>query len=524
MTGVAGAEYASYLQDIMKRLTKVAAGVCALVLSPSPIGAQEAAAPFAIQDRACLFLDDTFIAEQTGLRRTWHPGKPTGEVAIRATEPWEKWPHLFGSVFRDPKDGLFKMYYESAIFPSLNPPDSFTCLICYAQSKDGKAWVKPKLGLHDFKGSKENNIVLPHAELANVFLDPQARDPAARLKMFVFLQNHNPLKASGEVLASSGDGLNWELVGGFDKPPYANLDQGNFTDSHHFTWDPLGCRYFAYVRTFDKSHVAESKDGRRRAVGVTHCKELNKNWLPIAQVLAPDGRDDAKVAALSSDPAKPDWAEHYVMNVFTYGNHYLGLLSLLYFIDGSDFNGGGDLQLAFSHDGLKWHRQPERATLIGPSNAKGLFPTYTSTNGPMEVGDELWLYYSEANGAHPVAPFEKAVSQIRPAVWRKDGFVSLDAGDAGSLTTKPLAFEGRRLVLNLKAGAGGSVRVAVLDGGGKPLPGFGLKDCDPLKGDQVRSVVSWDGNSDLSSLQGRSVQLRLELFRSSVYSLRVSPD
>ena len=69
------------------------------------------------------------------MTRTWHPGQPRNEVAIQATEPWEKWPHLFGSVFRDPQDGLFKMYYESAIVPSLKPPNSFTNYICDEQGK-----------------------------------------------------------------------------------------------------------------------------------------------------------------------------------------------------------------------------------------------------------------------------------------------------------------------------------------------------------------------------------------------------
>src|SRR5687768_17458566 len=119
----------------------IGVGLCALVVTPGPLAAEEPARPLAIGDRACLFLDDHFVAEQTGLKRVWHAGKPRDEVAVKATELWEKWPHLFGSVFRDPKDGLFKMYYESAIFPSLKPPDSFTCLICYAESKDGKTWT-----------------------------------------------------------------------------------------------------------------------------------------------------------------------------------------------------------------------------------------------------------------------------------------------------------------------------------------------------------------------------------------------
>jgi hypothetical protein len=286
----------------------------------------------------------------------------------------------------------------------------------------------------------------------------------------------------------------------------------------------VGERYLAYIRTFVKSHVAESKDGRRRAVGISHCRELNRDWSPIVNVLAADDRDDAKVAPLGKDPGKPDWAELYCMNFFPYGNHYLGLLSLLYLVDGWDGNGGGDLQLTFSHDGLAWHRQPERTTLIAPSNAPGLFPTYISTNAPLEIGDELWLYYTEANGAHPIAPFEKAVSQIRAAVWRRDGFVSLDADQRAMLRTKPLVLGGNKLVLNLNTAADGFVRVAILDERGDPLPNLGMDACDPIRGDQVRAVASWRGNADLTAVQDRPVILKLDVARAKLFSFRASHE
>jgi len=32
--------------------------------------------------------------------------------------------------------------------------------ICYAESGDGIHWKKPNLGLHEFRGSKDNNIAL----------------------------------------------------------------------------------------------------------------------------------------------------------------------------------------------------------------------------------------------------------------------------------------------------------------------------------------------------------------------------
>ncbi len=495
------------------------AGRCSATLSSAQLdGGGESA--LVVGERACLFLDDHFIAEKKGLKRVWHQGRPQPEPVIRATEPWEKWPHMFGSVFFDPKAGVYRMYYESAIFPARKPPTSFTTYICYAESRDGKTWTKPRLGLHEDLGSKENNIVLAQAETASVWLDPNDPDPKGRLKMSAY--SGGPGRAMS--LYRSAAGLRWEYMGPSPAPGHADPMERKFTDCDLVSYDPRGRRYLAQIRSFPRYKIAEAKDNRRRSIGISISKDLVKGWSKVVTVLRPDERDDAEAAKLSRDPAKPDWAELYTMPVFAYGNHYLGMLSLIHFIDGSDSLGGGDLQLAFSHDGLRWQRPETRPTLIARSNVPGLFPTYAMGNHPLEIGDELWLYYTEANGAHPIAPFAKAVSQIRAAVWRRDGFVSLDAVESATLTTKPLRCDGRRLVLNLTTTAQGSARAALLDDKGQALSGFSSADCEPLRGDQVRGAVRWKGAADLSRLQGKTVRLRLALSHGSLYSFRFESD
>lgn len=485
------------------------AAMFALAVDPLPIGG-----------RACLFFDDKFAAEQSGLVRTWHQGQPHDVPAIAKTQEWEMWPHLYGSVFRDPREDLYKLYYTATNYPSVNPPSSFSSYICYAVSRDGKTWTKPKLGVQEFKGSKENNIVIKFAELPNVFFDPREKDPAARLKMFVYLMSQPSHGNVGEGLLSSADGVTWKYVGPYNKPNYADPAHTNYTDSHVFTWDELGQRYLSYVRTWVKAPIAEMKDGRRRSVGISQSQEINRGWSPIVNVISSDEKDDAKAAAFSKDPNVPDWAELYCMHFSNYGNHYLGLLSLFFILDGKDTGGAGDIQLTWSHDGLTWQRPAERPSLIARSNAEGLFPTYITTNGPLELGDQIWLYYSEANGAHPISPFSKSISQIRGAVWRKDGFVSLDAAETGRPATPPVVWEGRRLIVNVKTAADGAVRVGILDEQGQPIAGFAAADCEPLSGDRVRGAVRWKGQSDLSALKGKALRLAFELSKASLYSFR----
>jgi hypothetical protein len=209
--------------------------------------AAAAAEPMAVGTRTCLFLDDRFIAEQAGLKRTWHQGRPNAEPAVAATRPWEKWPHLFGSVLYDPKSKLYKMWYTDV------PVWTERGAVFYAESADARVWKKPELGLVEVKGSRANNCLLANAELPNVFLDPNETDPQARFKMLVW-RGHFPFKGKavfGHILYASGDGIRWNIIG-----PTAGPEQPaeSFPRQVHDTklviWDPLAGRYLGDYRTF----------------------------------------------------------------------------------------------------------------------------------------------------------------------------------------------------------------------------------------------------------------------------------
>lgn len=465
------------------------------------------AEPIPVGDRTCLFLDDRFIAEQSGLKHTWHPGKPQPKPAITGA-----WPHLFGSVLFDPQTKLYQMWYEDVAHGK--------GWIHYAESKDGKAWTKPNLGLVELNGSTSNNILFADAELPNVFLDPRDPDPSGRFKMLLW--------KGGDQLYRSGDGIRWTAMGG---RPSVALPEGDTTpqartvlDTNEIIWDPLGQRYLGAFRLLplhpglpgwfrnEKQEMSNGIGGHRRAVGVAFSQHLTHDWTRMVEVLRADARDDEKAAKLSrNDP--PDWVEPYVMPVFAHGNHYIGMVCMLYFVDGihgDTVTGGGDIQFTFSHDGVKWFRQPDRLTFVEP-NPGGLVPTYAQCNEPLFLGDEMWIYYTEAHSAHPKSG---DVSQIRAAVWRKDGFTSMDAAGKATLTTKPVVFAGKELIVNFQAE---SLRISLLDASGKVI-----RESQPLTGDSVSQVVNWKGAGDLSAWSGTPVQLRFEFARGSLWSFRFS--
>ena len=83
--------------------------------------------------------------------------------------------------------------------------------------------------------------------------------------------------------------------------------------------------------------------------------------------------------------------------------------------------------------------------------------------GLIEVGEEMWLYYSGAPLRHDGARWRDFVHSDQPrayrrAVIRRDRLVSVDAGrKGGSFVTPPLRFTGNTLTLNVEVRPGGKV-------------------------------------------------------------------
>ena len=83
-----------------------------------------------------------------------------------------------------------------------------------------------------------------------------------------------------------------------------------------------------------------------------------------------------------------------------------------------------------------------------------------------------------------------------------------------------MRFSGRTLTLNCDAGAGGWLKVELLDAAGQPLPGFGLDAADAVLGNGVSKPVTWQGRGDVSSAAGRPVRLRFVMRDVKLYAFQ----
>ncbi len=502
------------------------------------------------------FIDHKFIESSEGVALNMHVPARTGEILLKADAPWEKDLRLgsYCTILREP-DGRVRLWYnvlERKHEPGKNPEFMG---VAYAESRDGVHFEKPVLGLVEFNGSKQNNLVMPTDPRlyamggGSVWRDENPLcPPDARYKTWqkTYGKKDSGVKGPHRVLVSP-DGLHWTL-----SPHLVTGLRAADTQSSWF-WDSRLARYLGFTREWVQLRPAR----QMRMVSYNESDDLH-TWRNSTIVLGPDELDftgderppvditkmivkgerlmpptlarelEEKKYAEGEDqvphPGAP--SDMYGAGVFPYGNIYVSLMSMFHhaFADGPDT---GDVRLGLSRDARHFRMPGQREPFLG-LGPNGTFDSrwVWALPRPIEMGDELWVYYYGGNADHSgrLDPLAKAPQEgISRAVMRLDGFVSADfAYSGGSLLTPPLHFDGSRLELNLDTGAGGLGRVELLDESGAPLPGYTLADADPLNGNRVRWTVTWKGQSDVSSLAGKTIRLHFKMRSAKLYAFRFS--
>lgn len=447
-----------------------------------------------------LFVDDFLIAE-TDLRRRFHRAEfhPACPV-LKPDRPWE----IEGSgptamvfsdgVWYDPADRLFKLWYMGGYVRS-------TCL---ATSKDGIRWDKPA-----FDVRPGTNIVHPHGrDSAVVWLDQEEKDPARRYKLF---RSHNGPPAFGSNAQDD-----WALSIHFSP------DGVHWTDAPHRS-GKCGDRTTVFYNPFRKVWVYSIRSGDG-AMGRVRSYREGPDLLAAARWLPPQAvpwigadRLDGKRADLNVQP------QLYNLDCAPYESLLLGLFTI-WRGQPRDRAKPNEVCLGFSRDGFHWNR-PTHEAFIPVSERHGDWNwanVQSAGGGCLVVGDHLYFYVSGRAGVKGSAA--SGVSTTGLAVLRRDGFASMEAGQAGgTLTTRPVQFSGKHLFVNLDAPAG-ELRVEVLDEREEPLGAYTRKGCIPVRGDATLREVRWKGARDVARLAGKTVRFRFHLKQGSFYSFWVSPD
>src|SRR4051794_16113440 len=85
-----------------------------------------------------------------GVRLTSDPAQRSDQPFIARDRPWEAMGIGVGTLLRD--EGKYRLW-------GFCQDADGVCRMCYFESSDGLKWDKPNLGVMDFNGSKDNNLV-----------------------------------------------------------------------------------------------------------------------------------------------------------------------------------------------------------------------------------------------------------------------------------------------------------------------------------------------------------------------------
>ncbi|MBM3891966.1 MAG: hypothetical protein FJ388_22865, partial [Verrucomicrobia bacterium] len=191
-----------------------------VVVSLAGTASQSAAAEFDEMAGATLFaFDSVAVPFSQNLRLemrspTRHPANPVLQRGQPGT-PDAFGVQFYGSVIRE--GGRFRMWYVAFDDDIENKAASARWRAAYAEGRDGLHWTKPNLGLVEYRGSKNNNLILTDpAPLGfvnlKVLADPDDPDPSRRYKISTHAYFRNSRRLGTLAPFVSADGLHWKMV------------------------------------------------------------------------------------------------------------------------------------------------------------------------------------------------------------------------------------------------------------------------------------------------------------------------
>lgn len=424
-----------------------------------------------------LFVDDYLIDRMSeGVSLQVQQPEPR-DVVLVTGEPWEGNTCAYYSLFQD--GDRYRMYYRGS--HAVNMKSAHEEVTCYAESTDGIHWTKPSLGLFEWDGSKDNNIVWKglgtHCFVA--FRDANPDCPADA--QYKAISRGRPLGKKGLYVFQSPDGIHWSLIR--DEPV---ITEGYFDSQNLAFWDPVSKKYVDYHRTFVNGV---------RAIMMCVSDDF-VTWSKPVLLTYPNAPDQH----LYTNAIRPYPDAPHIRIGFP--TRYLPKTQQV------------EPVFMSSRDGLTFHRFDQAVIpQSAPQDRDGNRSNYMA-NGLLELPgrpDEWSVYATEAYYAGPD-------SRLRRFVYRRDGFVALTG--TGETLLKPIRFSGDSLLLNYRCREGGTVKVEVCDESGSPVRGLSRDDCELLTGDFINHTLTWKSSDALQAVAGKSVRLKLILNKADVFALQ----
>ena len=270
-----------------------------------------------------LLFDDEWVDRKAGVRRILGVPSKEARPVLEPETPWEqKGIQAYNALFFDEEERKFKLWYRASVREEVKRKGNedgesseresgkIRVFLCYAESQDGIQWVRPSLGLFEFRDSRDNNIVVEIGEADSTFFnivkDIDDPNPARRYKAIGF--DHSATSAIRDIPAGtigvcvrySSDGLHWP------DDPKLIMSTSELTDADCILGhrEPTTGKWVAFFRP--RTHP------KRRFIGYAESEDFD-HWTYPRMLLTPDAGDD-------------EWMEFYGLTVACLGRWRVGCL------------------------------------------------------------------------------------------------------------------------------------------------------------------------------------------------------
>jgi hypothetical protein len=282
----------------------------------------------------------------------------TVEPLVRADKPWEDYCIAGCTVLHE--GTRWRMWYGA--YDHQYKRDDDACL-CYAESPDGVRWTKPELGIEEYGGNKNNNILLSGPQrggfaFSYVFVD-EGTETAEKYKM-IWQRFHEGEQAWQVYGAVSTDGMRWSLL----PVPLSRKNSDTTT-----TCIRDGAKYRLYTRIWRGGWSGV------RTVGYTESDHFGDFPDPV-EIFSHDERD-------------PEGMQFYSNAATKLAGHFYVMLPAAFYTKNQTVRS----HLAWSRDGIHFSRYGREPVVdVGTTfDSKGVYVSPGAIPG--DVPNTWWFYY-----------------------------------------------------------------------------------------------------------------------------------
>lgn len=448
-------------------------------------------------DKREIFVDYFLIDSLQGTHLILHHPHDEGTV-LYFNNPWEG---PFCNYVTIIKEGnLFRAYYRGSQGGKDGNDSEVTCM---AESPDGVHWIKPDFHLYKIAGTFDNNVVLAHEAPSSHNFSPFIdRNPNTKPT-----QKYKALSLGkgGLIAWFSRDGIHWKKLQ--NKPV---ITKGAFDSQNVALWSESEKKYVCYFRIYTK---VGSKG--IRSVAKTISEDFIHWSNPVDMTYGNTPRENIYIQQTSPYYRAPQIYLAIGARFMPEREVISAQEAKKLHVNPNYYKDCSDVVLMSTRGGDRYYRTFMDA-FIRPGIGLGNWVSrtnYPALNVVQTSPTEISIYLDE-DYAQPTNHLERYSLRI-------DGFASVNAPyKGGYMVTKPFIFSGKKLEINYATSAAGEIRIEIENEKGIPFLDYSMKESDRIIGNQIKRIVSWNGNEDVSRLEGRPVRLRIYLKDADLYSLK----